>query len=74
MSKDMLTDAQVEEEILRLQESEAVKLAKKYDNIKQARRRYLYALRNRERVGKQLMEDGYTLDNIGMLMQGEKLV
>lgn len=71
MSRDMMTDAQVEEEIIRLQESEAVKLAKKYDNIKQARRRYLYVLRNRERVGKQLMDSGYTLENIGMLMQGE---
>lgn len=73
MSRDMLTDSQVEEEIIHLQESEAVKLAMKYDNIKQARRRYLYVLRSRERTGRQLMEEGYTLENIGMLMQGEKL-
>ena len=62
--KDFLTDEQVEQEIARLQDSEAVKLAKKEMQIKYKRRQYMYQLRSYEKRGKQLEKQGITLENI----------
>jgi hypothetical protein len=64
MAKDFLTDDQVEMEISRLLQSDAVQLAKKEIRIKYKRRQYMYQLRNMENRGKQLKADGVTLDNI----------
>lgn len=64
MPKDFLTDEQVEIEIERLHGSEYVKLAKKEQQIKYKRRQYMYGLRNLEKRGKQLANDGITLENI----------
>lgn len=64
MAKDYLTDEQVEIEIARLQGSDAVKLAKKELQIKYKRRQYMYSLRCYEKRGKQLEEQGITLENI----------
>ena len=64
MPKDFLTDEQVEIEIERLHGSEYVKLAKKEQQIKYKRRQYMYGLRNLEKRGKQLADDGITLENI----------
>ena len=71
MSKDFLTDEQVEMEINRLLNSEAVQLAKKEIRIKYKRRQYMYQLRNMEKRGKQLKAEGVTLANIESKMFGE---
>lgn len=71
MSKDILTDEQVEIEIERLMNSDAVKLAKKEMRVKQRRRQYMYSLRTMERRGKELAKQGYTIDNIEERMLGD---
>lgn len=55
-----LTDEQVESEIVRLNESEAVALARYAARLKYKRRQYLYQLRDLEKRGKALMEAGIT--------------
>lgn len=62
MAKEWLTDEQVEEEILKLQQSPFVKLARQERQIRYKRRQYLYGLRNLEKKGKELFESGITLD------------
>ena len=62
MAKDIMTDDQVEREIARLLESPHVKLAKREEQIRQRRRRYMYDLRCLEKKGKKLEEAGYTLE------------
>lgn len=58
MAKDLMTDADVELEIERLKESEAVKLAQKERRYKYRRQQYLYTLRWYEKRGKELMAQG----------------
>lgn len=55
-----LTDEQVEEEIARLNASEAVALARYEQRVKYRRRQYLYQLRDLEKKGKALMQAGIT--------------
>lgn len=55
-----LTDEQVEKEIARLNESEAVALARYEQRVKYRRRQYLYQLRDLEKRGKALMQAGIT--------------
>lgn len=62
MPKDIITDNQVEREIARLLESPYVKLAKREEQIRQRRRRYMYDLRCLEKKGKKLEEAGITLE------------
>lgn len=62
MPKDYITDDQVEREIARLLESPHVKLAKREEQIRQRRRRYMYDLRCLEKKGKQLEAEGLTLE------------
>lgn len=64
MAKDFFTDAEVEMEIERLLNSEAVKLAKREIRIRDRRRQYMYQLRTMEKRGKQLKKEGITLENI----------
>ncbi len=64
MAKDFLTDEQVEIEIERLQNSDAVKLAKKEQQIKYRRRQYMYTLKSMEKRGQKLAAEGITLENI----------
>lgn len=71
MAKDFLSDAQVELEIERLTNSDAVKLAKKETAIKYRRRQYMYQLRLMEKRGKELKKQGITLDNIEARLFGE---
>ena len=71
MSKDFLTDEQVEIEISRLLQSDDVKLAKKEQQIKYKRRQYMYQLRSMEKRGKQLATDGVTLENIENRLFGD---
>ena len=60
--KDYLTDAQVEKEIERLQDSPLVALARKEQRIRYRRRQYLYSLRNYEKKGKELTKAGITME------------
>jgi hypothetical protein len=55
-----LTDEEVEEEIEKLNASEAVALARRETRLKYKRRQYLYQLRDLEKKGKALMEAGIT--------------
>ena len=71
MSKDLLTDDEVEFEIDRLLNSDAVKLAKKETRIKQRRRQYMYQLRTMEKRGKELKKKGITLENIEARLFGD---
>ena len=75
MAKEMMTDEMVEEEILRLQGSPLVKLAKREEAIRYRRRQYMYQLRMYEKKGKALEAQGITLEELeemaGMLYDGE---
>ena len=62
MAKEVLTDEQVELEIERLTNSEAVRLARREQRIRYRRRQYLYQLRDLEKKGNALMEAGITMD------------
>lgn len=55
-----LTDEEVEQEIERLNKSEAVALARREARLKYARRQRLYTLRDLEKKGRALMEAGIT--------------
>lgn len=68
---EVLTDTQVESEIARLLASDDVKLAKAEQRIKNRRRQYMYQLRTLERRGKELSEEGYTIENIEMMFGEE---
>lgn len=60
-SRDLwLTDAKVEEEIAKLRESEYVALARAEERQRYRRRQYLYQLRNLEKRGRKLAEEGWT--------------
>lgn len=69
MSKNFLTDEDIESEIARLSASENVKLARKELRYKYKRRQILYTLRNLEKRGAQLALSGVTLDNINDLLR-----
>lgn len=60
MAKELMTDAEVEIEIERLKESDAVKLAQKERQYLYRRRQYMYTLRWYEKRGKELMAAGVT--------------
>lgn len=60
-------------EIERLNDSEAVQLARKEQRIKYKRRQYMYQLRNMEKRGEQLMESGITMENIEVKLFGSVL-
>ena len=64
MAKDFMTDEMVEEEILRLQSSPLVKLARREEAIRNRRRQYMYQLRMYEKKGKALEAQGITLDEL----------
>lgn len=66
MPKEFLSDAQVEKEIERLTNSEAVKLARREQRIKYRRRRQLYTLRTLEKRGRQLMAQGVTMEALDL--------
>lgn len=55
-----LTDEEVEKEIERLSESEAVALARREVRLKYRRRQVLYQLRGLEKKGRALMAAGIT--------------
>ena len=67
MSREFLTDEEVELEIDRLTKSEAVKLARREQRIKYRRRQQLYTLRAYEKRGKQLMAEGVTMEALDIM-------
>lgn len=64
MAKEFMTDEMVEEEILRLQNSPLVKLARREEAIRNRRRQYMYTLRMYEKKGKALEAQGITLEDL----------
>lgn len=68
MSREKMTDAQVESEIKRLNNSPYVKLAQKEVRLKYKRRLHLYNLRSLEKRGKQLADEGATLESLETLI------
>jgi SOS response regulatory protein OraA/RecX len=68
-----ITDEQVEQEIARLLESEAVQLAKYEMRLKYRRRQYLYNLRDFEKKGKELMAAGITREMLDEIYHAEKM-
>ena len=75
MAREFLTDERVDEEILRLQSSPYVKLARREEAIRNRKRQYLYTLRCYEKKGKALEAQGITLEDLeaigAMLYDGE---
>lgn len=69
MARQGLTDTQVEQEIEKLKNSQYVKLARKEEQLRYRRRKYLYTLRQYERMGKELEKSGITFE---VLEQMEK--
>ena len=68
--KEIFTDEMVEEEIARLQNSPHVKLARKEERVRYARRQYMWTLRAYEKKGKQLEADGVTLESLYEMSNG----
>ena len=64
MPRDCMCDDQVEREIRRLLDSPYVKLAKKEEQIRNRRRKYMYDLRWLEKKGKELEASGVTMDTL----------
>ena len=62
-----LTDEEVEQEIERLNASEAVALARRETRLKYKRRQYLYQLRDLEKKGKALLKAGITREVLDAL-------
>ena len=62
--REALTDAEVEREIKELEQSPLVKLARKNNRLKYMRRQRLYTLRNLQKQGKQLQEEGITFEDL----------
>lgn len=64
MAKEFMSDEMVEEEILRLQCSKHVKLARREEAIRNRRRQYMYQLRMYEKKGKALEAQGITMEEL----------
>ena len=75
MAKEFISDEMVEEEILRLQNSPLVRLARREEAIRNRRRQYMYQLRMYEKKGMALESQGITLEELeemaGMLYDTE---
>ncbi len=75
MAREIMTDEAVEEEILRLQTSPHVKLARREEAIRNRRRQYMYQLRMYEKKGIALEAQGVTmeeLDEMAGVLYGEE--
>ena len=75
MSRPKTTpDELVEAEIARLQASPDVKLAKKEQNLIYRRRQYMWSLQNLEKRGKQLREEGWTMETLPLKLDTEESI
>ena len=70
MAREFISDEMVEEEILRLQNSPLVKLARREEAIRNRRRQYMYQLRMYEKKGKQLEAQGITMAELEEMAGG----
>ena len=70
VAREFITDEMVDAEIERLLASPHVKLAKKEEQIRYARRQYMYQLRSYEKKGKQLAAEGVTIESLERLKGG----
>lgn len=73
MPKKLFTDDEVEREIARLENSDAVKLARREKAIRERRRQRLYTLRMYEKRGRQLMAQGVTMEALDIMEDAEDL-
>jgi hypothetical protein len=64
MAREIITDEMVEDEILRLQNSPLVKLARREEAVRNRRRQYMYQLRMYEKKGKALADQGITMEEL----------
>ena len=64
MAKEFMTDEMVDEELLRLQASPYVQLARREEAIRNRKRQYMYTLRCYEKKGKALEAQGITLEEL----------
>ena len=64
MAREFMSDEAVEEEILRLQASPHVKLARREEAIRNRRRQYMYQLRMYEKKGQALEAQGITMEEL----------
>lgn len=69
-TREIMSMEDIENEIARLLNSEAVKLAKKESQVRNRRRNYMYTLRCMERRGRQLMAEGVTINDLEELIHG----
>lgn len=69
MARKYTPEELIDAEIERLNNTEAVKLARKERSLQMKRRKYLADLRWLEKRGKQLMADGWTADTLELLYQ-----
>ena len=67
MKREILTDEDVEVEIERLSNSAEVKLARAEQRVKYRRRQYMYTLRVLEKRGKELAEQGITIEDMDLV-------
>lgn len=70
MAREIITDEMVEDEILRLQNSPLVKLARREEAIRNRRRQYMYQLRMYEKKGKALADQGITMEELEEMAGG----
>ncbi len=70
MADKWLSDQEVEAEIESLRTSPMVRLARKEQHLKYQRRQALYQLRNLEKRGCKLAEQGITMDNMAEMLFG----
>lgn len=68
MARDFIPDDRIDAEIERLNNSEAVKLARREQRINYRKRQYLYQLRWFEKRGMELMENGVTMETLEAMM------
>ena len=75
MAREFMSDEMVDQELIRLQASPYVKLARRAEAIANRKRQYVYTLRSYEKKGKALAAKGITLEELeelaGMLYDGE---
>ena len=64
MAREFMSDEMVDEEIIRLQGSYHVKLARREEAIRNRKRNYMYQLRMYEKKGKALEAQGITLEEL----------
>ena len=64
MTRKVLNDAEVEQEIARLKASPMVALGKVEERIRNKRRQYMYCLRQLEKRGMELAAIGVTVESL----------